>query len=307
MFEGIYFEYSKIGFVLFVFLACDALCRLRQRGFYFPHLAAFASVTLQPSFWLWFLKWASIILLIAAMMSPVRDRQYQPVGTPGYAMALVVDASASMRNGEFDPADRTKSRFEAVQEILGRFAARRASDAVGLVVFGTHAFIASPPTTDTQMLSGIIDRLYVGIAGKYTALYEAMAKGVALLHRTESREKIVIVLTDGRNTPGAPVGAGVASALAQKEGVRLYAVLIGEMPKAQESELVSITEKSGGRTFTAKDASALSEVYAEIDKLEKSPQRSPSVTVKEYYYVYPLFAGFMTLLLYVYRRNRRVT
>jgi Ca-activated chloride channel family protein len=257
MFDGVYFEFPKIGFVLFVFLACEALCRMRHQGIYFPHLSAFAAVTLKPSYWLRFLKWASIILLIAALMSPVKEKVFQPDSMPGYAMALVVDASESMRNGDFDPDDQTKSRFEAVQAILNRFVAQRGGDTVGMVVFGTHAFIASPPTADTRMLSQIIDRLYVGIAGKYTALYEAVAKGITLLHRSGSREKIVVLLTDGRNTPGAPVSADVATALAEKEGVRLYAVVIGETPAEQESVLETMAQSSGGEYFMAKDASAL--------------------------------------------------
>lgn len=306
MFEGIYFEFPKMVFVLFIFLACEALCKMRERGFYFPHIAAFASVTVKPSYWLWLLKWASISLLIVALMSPVKDKVYQPQSMPGYAVALVVDTSTSMRNGDFDPDDRTKSRFEAAQEILEAFAKQRTGDSIGLVAFGTHAFIASPPTADTGLLTRIIGQLYVGIAGKYTALYEAIAKGVVLLRGIESREKIVILLSDGRNTPGAPVGADTAAALAKKEGARLYAVVIGDTPAAQEETLAAMAKSTGGRYFSAADASALSEVYAQIDRLERSPQRPPSVTVKEYFYIYPLFFGFLTLLLYVYWRNRRV-
>ncbi len=305
MFEGIYFEFPKVASLLFIFLACEALCRMRQRAIYFPSLSIFAAVSLKPSYWLWVLKWISISLLLTALMSPVRDEAYQPESAPGYAMTLVVDASASMRNGDFDLADRTRSRFEAVQEILRDFVAHRRSNTIGMVVFGTHAFVASPPTSDLQTLSTIIDRLYVGIAGKYTALYEAIAKGIFLLQRSESAEKVVIVLTDGRNTPGAPVSAEVAESLAEKEGVRIYAVLIGEAPAAQETALSTLAEQSGGAFFTATDAKALESVYAKINRLEKSPQRAPAITVKAYYYIYPLFAGFLTLLLYVYWRNRR--
>ncbi|MHC3995367.1 vWA domain-containing protein [Thiomicrolovo sp. ZZH C-3] len=306
MFEGIFFEFPKVISLLFIFLACEALCRLRHQGFYFPHLAAFAAVTLKPSFWLWLLKWASVILLLVALMSPVKERVYQPVSAPGYAISLVVDSSASMRNGDFDPDDRTRSRFEAVQEILQAFVAQRSSDSVDLVVFGTHTFTAAPPTTDMGMLSQIIGQLYVGIAGKYTALYEAMARGIVSLHDVKSAEKIVVVLTDGRNTPGAPVGSDVVGGLAAKEGVRLYAVVIGEEPSPQESVLHTLTEESGGAYFTARNSASLADVYAQIDALEKSPQRPPVVIVKAYYYIYPLFMGFMTLLLYIYLRNRRV-
>ncbi|WP_345987367.1 VWA domain-containing protein [Sulfurimonas sp. HSL1-2] len=310
MFEGIFFEFPKVISFLFIFLACEALCRLRHQGFYFPHLAAFAAVTLKPSFWLWLLKWASILLLLVALMSPVKEQVYQPVSAPGYAISLVVDASASMRNGDFDPDDRTRSRFEAVQEILQAFVAQRSSDSVGLVVFGTHTFTAAPPTSDMGMLSKIIGQLYVGIAGKYTALYEAMARGIVSLHDVQSTEKIVVVLTDGRNTPGAPVGSDVVGGVALKDGVRLYAVVVGDAPEdapaAQESVLKTLTAESGGAYFTARNTTSLADVYAQIDALEKSPQRPPVLIVKEYYYVYPLFAGFMTLLLYVYLRNRRL-
>ena len=307
MFEGIYFEFPKMFFVFFFFLACDALCKMREQGFYYPHLDAFASVTVKPSYWLWLLKWASISLLIVALMSPVKDKVYQPQGMPGYAVALVVDTSTSMRNGGFDPHDNTKSRFEAAQEILEGFVRRRGSDVIGLVAFGTHAFIASPPTADTGLLARIIDQLYVGIAGKYTALYEAAAKGVVLLHDTKSREKIVILLSDGRNTPGAPLSADTASALAKKEGARLYAIAIGDTPAAQEETLEKMAKNTGGHYFRATDASALLKVFAQIDRLERSPQRPPMVTIKEYFYIYPLFLGFLTLLLYVYWRNRRVS
>lgn len=305
MFDGVYFEFPKVSSLLFIFLACEALCKMRERGIYFPHLAAFGSLTLKPSFWLWFLKWASIVLLIAALMSPVRDEVYQPDSTPGHAVALVVDSSASMRNGDFDAGDRTRTRFEVAQEILSDFVASRSSDAIGVVAFGTHAFVAAPPTLDRRMLERIIDQLYVGIAGKYTALYEAIAKGVVLLKDAPGKEKIVVVLTDGRNTPGAPVSADVASVLAEREGARVYAVMIGDAPSAQEAALERITEKSGGAFYTARDAKALADVYARIDALEKSPQRTPVMTVRQYYYVYPLFVGFLTLLLYVYWRNRR--
>lgn len=222
-------------------------------------------------------------------------------------MVLVIDASGSMRDGGFDQTDRTKSRFETVQVIVNDFIARRAGDTIGLIVFGTHSFVASPPTNDMRMLSAIVDRLYVGIAGPYTALYEAIAKGAALLHGNPSREKIIVLLTDGRNSPGAPVGPNVAQALAEKEGVRLYAVVIGNTPKPQESELQVMAEATGGRYFEASDASALAEIYAQIDSLETSPQRPPAITVKTYYYIFPLFLGFLTLLLYVYWRNRRVS
>lgn len=302
MFEGIYFEFHKAWTFLFIFLACEALCKLRERGLYFPHVSEFASVTVKPAVWMWALKWLSIALLLTALMSPVRDRTWEPEGVPGYALALVLDSSASMRNGGFDGRDRTRSRFETAQAIVSDFIAKRRSDTLGLVVFGTHAFVASPLTPDRGLLAQILSRLYVGITGEHTALYEAIAKATAMLSQSESKTKIAVVLSDGRNTPGAPVSAAVAEALAEKEHVRLYTVVIGER---DNPVLAKMAEATGGRHYRAEDADMLSAIYGEINALVRSPQKPPAVIVKEYYYVYPLFAGFLSLLLYVYWRNRR--
>jgi len=302
MFDGLYFEHQKFWTFLFVFLACEALCKLRGQGFYFPHVSAFASVTVKPAVWLWMLKWLAILLLLTALMSPVKDAVWEAEGMPGHAVALVVDASSSMREGTFDAADKTRSRFESAQAIVADFIAGRGSDTVGLVVFGTHAFVAAPLTPDRALLAQIVDRLYVGIAGEYTALYEAVAKAAAMLAKSESESRVAVVLSDGRNTPGAPVGADVAGALAAKEHVRVYAVVIGE---GGDPALERIARATCGRFYRAGDAQTLASVYAEIDALERSPQRPPRLIVKQYYYVYPLFAGFMALLLYVYLRNRR--
>jgi len=229
---------------------------------------------------MWVLKWLSIALLLTALMSPVRDRTWEPEGVPGYALALVLDSSASMRNGGFDGTDRARSRFETAQAIVSDFIAKRRSDTLGLVVFGTHAFVASPLTPDRGLLTQILNRLYVGIAGEHTALYEAIAKATAMLSQSESKTKIAVVLSDGRNTPGAPVSATVAEALAEKEHVRLYTVVIGER---DDPVLAKMAEATGGGNYRAEDADMFSAIYGEINALARSPQNQPAMIVKEFY------------------------
>lgn len=305
MFEGIAFDWPKAWTFLFVFLACEALCRQRQAGLYFPHLASFASLTLRPSYLLWFLKWGAIIFLLVALMSPYRYKTYEPEHLPGYAMSLVIDASASMRDGDFNATDRTQSRFDAARRIVEDFLRRRSSDSIGLVVLGTHAFVASPPTMDHRMLTQVLDRLYVGIAGEYTALYEAMGKAIVQLEAVSDAQKVVVVLSDGKNSPGSPLTPAVVTELAKRLGVRIYIIAIGDDHGRQKTALAPIAEQSGGRLFWASDAAGLFEVYKTIDALEKSPQRPPRMRVKEYFYIYPLFIGFLSLLLYIFLRNRR--
>lgn len=305
MFDGVYFEFPKIIFVFFFFVACEAMCKLRLPGIYFPHIAGFAAANIKPSLLHWFLKWLAITLLITALMSPVRDAALELDESPGYEIALVIDASQSMQSGGFDSEEKTRSRFDAVQEIINRFIDERRSDAIGLVVFGKYAFVASPLTTDLPILEGIVDQLYIGMAGKFTALYEAVAQGVNLLRGGTGKNRIAIILTDGHNTPGGRVPADVAVALAKKEGVKLYTIGIGKPDDYNGAVLEQIARATGGKSFGAEESRELSAVYEAIDALEKSPLRPPPITFKKYYYVYPLFAGFMALLLYVYLRNRR--
>lgn len=305
MFDGVYFEFPKLAFLLFVFLGCETLCKMRLPGIYFPHIRRFAEQSIKPNVLLWLLKWFSIIMLIAALMSPVREETFEVAEHPGYEIALVIDASQSMRSGSFDPADKTRSRFDAVKAIVNRFIDERRSDAVGLVVFGKYAFVASPLTTELKLLEGVVDQLYIGMAGKFTALYEATAQGVNLLRGGQSRNKIAIILTDGQNTPGGKVPPEVAVALAKKEGVKLYTIGIGKPDGYNRVALERIARATGGQSFGAVDARELEAVYDAIDRLEKSQLRPPPIHYKHYYYIYPLFLGFLTLLLYVYLRNRR--
>ncbi len=304
MLEGIVFEYPKVGFAVFFFFACEALCKLRERGVYFPHLGAFASVTVKPSYLLWFLKWISIALLFTALMSPVHEEIRQPQAGPGHRIVLLVDASESMRTKGFDDANRSASRFDVVKKVLRSFLSRRGGDAVGMVVFGTHSFVASPLTTDLSSLEQIVGMLHVGIAGKYSALFDAAAKAVDLLRGTEEGERIVIVLSDGRYTPGGIFTPAAVGALAKREKVRFYTVAVAAADE-DTAVLRSLAEKTGGRAFDAVNAAALRAVYDEIDTLEKATVKPLPVVVKHYYYVYPLFAGFLTLLLYLFLRNRR--
>ena len=302
MFDGVFFEFPKIGFVFFFFVACEAMCPVRLPGIYFPHLRAFASVTVRPSKLLWFLKWMAIILLIAALMSPVKEEIYRPETAASHETFLVLDASESMRAKGFDSAAPQRSRFDAVRDIVADFVAARKGDAVGLVVFGSRAFVASPPTLSHDLITGILRQLSVGAAGPYTALYEAIARAAVLAERGKG-ERVAVVLSDGRVTSDGRFDAPTALALAKKARLRLYTVAVGS--DERDTELLRrMAEASGGRFFKADDAAALRQAYETIDTLEKSPAVVRPVTIKHYYYIYPLFAGFLTLLLYVFLRNR---
>jgi Ca-activated chloride channel family protein len=305
MFDGLYFEFPKIFFVIFFYIACATLCKLKLPAIYFPHTTQFVKETASASKLLFFLKWLAIVMLVIALMSPVKDAALEVEPTQGYDIALVLDASQSMSARGFDMTDPMANRFDVVQGIVGDFIKERTADNIGIVVFGKYSFVASPLTYDQKILAQVVDQLYIGIAGKFTALYEAIAQSVNLMKDSSAKSKIAIVLTDGHNTPGGKVPLDVALELAKKEGIKVYTIGIGGRNEYNKALLKVIAGETGGKAFDASNAQELQKVYAKIDELEKSEIETNNYTYKKYYYVYPLFIALLSLLLYVYLRNKR--
>lgn len=305
MFEGLYFEYPKVVTFVFVYIACEAYCKLRSSAIYFPNAAAITKETAKTSTLMWILKWLSIVLLTLAIMSPVKDSVLELSPVEGYDIALVLDASQSMKAVGFDTVRPEQSRFDVVKAVADDFIVSRGDDNLGIVLFGDYAFVASPLTYDKKILQQVVEHLDVGMAGRSTALYAAVAQAVRLLSGSKAKSRIAILLSDGHNTAGVKIPLHAAMALAKKEAVRFYTIGIGGDNEYDGALLEYIAEESGGQSFKATDAQALQKVYKKIDRLERSEIERFDYTFKEYFYLYPLFLAFFTLLLYVYLRNRR--
>ncbi len=306
MFDGLYFEFPRLAFVIFFFIACATLCKMRLQSIYFPHTQQFLKTAVSSSSLLFFLKWIAIVMMILALMSPVKDEPYEVEPKDGYEIALILDASQSMRAEGFDTDNPSLNRFDVVKEIVSDFILQRINDNIGLVVFGEYSFIASPLTYDENILSRIVSQLQIAMAGKYTALYTSLAQGVNLLKMTESNSKVIILLTDGYSTPEIDkIPVDIAIELAKKEGIKVYPIGIGLPHEYNRKALVEIARETGGVAFGASTATELQEVYKKIDELEKSEIKSESFTYLKYYYVYPLFIALISLMLYTYLRNKR--
>ncbi len=306
MFDGLYFELPGIAFLIFFFIACERLCKMKLPSIYFPHANQFMKKSVSASKTLFLLKWLGIVMMILALMSPVKDEPYELEPKDGYEIAMILDASQSMQAQGFDESNPNLNRFDVVKEIVGDFIEQRKSDNIGLVVFGAYSFIASPLTYDEHILNQIVSQLRIGMAGKYTALYESLAQGVNLLKMTESKSKIAILLTDGFSTVGVDkIPLDVALDMAKKEKIKVYPIGIGMPNEYNQKVLVKIAEETGGVAFGASSATQLKEIYKKIDELEKSEIKNESFTYLKYYYVYPLFIALISLMLYIYLRNKR--
>ncbi len=306
MFDGLYFEFPKLIFLIFFFIACETLCRMKLPSIYFPHTQQFLKSSVSSSKLLFLLKWLGIVMMILALMSPVKDEPYELKPKQGYEIAMILDASQSMQAEGFDPSDPYLNRFDVVKSIVSDFIQQRKNDNIGLVVFGEYSFIASPLTYDENILSRIVSQLQIGMAGKYTALYTALAQGVNLLKMNDSKSKVAILLTDGYSTQEIDkIPLDVAIDMAKKEGVKVYPIGIGMPHEYNQKVLLKIAKETGGVAFGASSASELKEVYKQIDELEKSEIKNESFTYLNYYYAYPLFVALLSLMLYVYLRNKR--
>ena len=306
MFDGLYLEYPLLLLAIVPFIVCAYFCKMRLPSIYFPHAGQFMQNSIATSKLLAFLKWLGIIMLVLALASPVKDEPYELEPKDGYEIALILDASQSMQAQGFDESDRKLNRFDVVKSIVNDFIEQRKEDNIGLVVFGQYSFIASPLTYDENILKRIVSQLQIGMAGKYTALYEALAQGVNLLKMTESKSKIAILLTDGHSTVGVDkIPLEIALDMAKKEGIKVYPIGIGMPNEYNRKVLMKIAEGTGGVAFGAASAAQLLDVYRKIDELEKSEIQAETFTYLNYYFIYPLFVAFFSLIFYIYLRNKR--
>ena len=305
MFDGLYFEYPYLLVIFFIFIVCAKFCKMRVTSIYFPHTKEFGSSSFKVSKTLFLLKWLGIAMLVFSIMSPVKDELYQLKPKNGYEIAMVLDTSESMHAKGFDYSNSSLTRFDVVKELVSDFIKERKNDNIGLVVFGSYSFIASPLTYDKNILNRILSQLYIGMAGRYTALYEALAQGVNLLKNSNSKSKIMILLTDGYKTSQGGFPFDVALDLAKKEGVRVYPIGIGSSNGYNAKVLLKMAKETGGEAFGASSASELKEVYKRIDKLEKSKIKNESFRNLHYFYQYPLYIALISLMLYTFMRNKR--
>jgi Ca-activated chloride channel family protein len=306
MFDGLYFENLAVLLLILLFVVCEIFCKMRMPSIYFPHTSQFMKNSISSSKLLLFLKWLGIVMLIISLASPVKDEPYEIEPKDGYEIALILDASQSMQAKGFDRDNPNLSRFDVVKSIVGDFIKERKNDNIGLVVFGAYSFIASPLTYDENILKRVVSQLQIGMAGKYTALYESLAQGVNLLKMTESKSKVAILLTDGYSTAGVDkIPLDVAMDMAKKEKIKVYPIGIGMPNEYNQQVLLKIAKETGGVAFGASSATELQDVYKKIDELEKSEIKSESFNYLHYYFIYPLFIGFISLMLYIYLRNKR--
>ena len=239
-------------------------------------------------------------LLVAALARP--EWVGEPIVRTEAArdIMLAIDLSGSMDYRDFPGDDGgSVSRFEAVQRVVDRFVADRESDRIGLIVFGTRAYLQLPFTRDLGTASALVELMEVGMAGPQTALGDSIGLAIRSFEASEVDDRVLILLTDGNDTSSKMTPINAAD-IANLNGVEIYTIGIGDTAATGEDRvdfvtLAAIAERTGGQFFNAESESALDAVYARIDAATAADVRTQSWRPRTSLVHWP--AGAATILL----------
>ncbi|MDD6253110.1 MAG: VWA domain-containing protein [Bacteroidales bacterium] len=256
------------------------------------------------------LRTVALVMIIIAIARPRSSKQMDKIDTEGIDIVLAMDVSTSMLARDFTP-----DRISAAKDIAIEFISQRPSDRIGIVVFAGESYTQCPLTTDRATLINLMKEIETGLIDDGTAIGNGLATAVARMQGSDAKSRVVILLTDGVNNSGEITPQNAAD-IAKTYGVRVYTIGVGangtapypvitpwgvEMQNVKveidEDLLKNIAETTGGRYFRAVDNTKLSEIYSEINKMEKARTTIDSFPVyKELFPKYGVVALLCLLL-----------
>ena len=288
---------SPYFLLLLLLLPCFLWCKQYAKPYYFPKLAW---ITKQSPLLSWepWLKMALFTLMVLALAKPFIYDAKNNNHKKGRDLILALDASGSMAQSGYDAKNRLKNKFQTNLELASDFIKKRHDDNMGVVIFGTFAYTASPLTYDLASLSQLLNMTNIGIAGESTAIGDAIMQAIRTLSYGEAKNKAIILLTDGYHNAGN-YSPKTAVEKAKKKGIKIYTIGIGKKSDYDVALLETIAKESGGKSYSAASAKALKGIYSEINQLEPSAIRSENYLNQRLLIWLPLGIVFVLLLLWV--------
>ena len=236
--------------------------------------------------WLAILAW---LLLVMAAARPQWVGEAVQLPLSGRDLMLAVDLSGSMKERDFVIEGERVDRLTATKWVAGDFIERRVGDRIGLILFGDKAYLQTPLTFDRKTVKTLLDEAAIGLAGKQTAIGDAVGLAIKRLQRSPDQSRVLILLTDGANTAGE-VDPERAAEIASRTGLKIYTIGIGAdrmtvrslfgsqvinpSRELNERVLKALADKTGGRYFRAKNSTELAQIYQLLDELEPVEQES---------------------------------
>jgi len=262
------------------------------------------------------LRWLALALFIMALARPQKIESQTTVKASGVDIVVAVDLSTSMEAMDFELNGKRVNRLVIAKDVLRRFITRRPNDRIGLVAFAGRAYVASPLTLDHDALLTNLERLEIGLIEDRTAIGAALAAAVNRLRDVQSKSKIVILMTDGQNNVTKITPEKAADA-AQSLGVKVYTIGVGTRGLAptpvvdpwtgqrvlqmrpvdiDEKTLQAIAEQTGGKYYRADSTDTLRQIYAEIDRLEKTEAEMKKFVRRHELMAWFVLPGLLVLL-----------
>ena len=242
-------------------------------------------------------------LMVITLAKPFLYNNTEGQHKKGRDLILTIDASGSMAQSGFDTKDRFKNRYETTLELSNAFIKNRFDDNMGIVVFGTFAYTASPLTYDPEALSFLLEMTTVGLAGESTAIGDAIMQSIRTLSFGKAKKKAIILLTDGYHNAGG-ISPKEAVQKAKALGIKIYTIGIGKKNDYDSILLETIAKESGGESYAAGTAEELDRIYKAIDSLEPSLIRGEDHLNKQLLIILPLGLVFILLFLWVFYARR---
>jgi len=254
------------------------------------------------------LQWLQLSLVWIAIVAAMARPQWMddPVvrELPMRDLLVALDLSGSMETRDFsDSTGVVSDRLTAAKQVLDQFLSRRQGDRVGLVFFGSSAFVQAPFTEDLDVVRELLGEAQVRMLGPRTSLGDAIGVAIRLFERSEVDERVLITLSDGNDT-GSMVPPVRAAEIAADNGVTIYTIAMGD-PKAageqalDEETLKAVAARTGGDYFHAEDRAELDRIYQTLDELNPRQVESLSYRPQHELYFWPFgFALVLSLLFF---------
>ncbi|WP_370314992.1 VWA domain-containing protein [Thalassolituus sp.] len=262
------------------------------------------------------------LCLVAALTRPVWIGEPVRLPAEGRDLMLAVDISGSMDTADMELNGRPVNRLEIVKHVLNDFISRREGDRLGLILFGSNAYLQTPLTFDRETVRTFMNEAALGLAGKQTAIGDAIALAAKRMRDTPAESQVLVLLTDGENTAGT-IDPIRAAELAAETGIRIYTIGMGadrmEVPsffgsrtinpsrELDEESLQTIADLTAGRFYRARDTSELSQIYGLIDQLEPTEREQKVYRPQTSLFHWPLLAALLIsfVIAFVYGGRRR--
>lgn len=266
-----------------------------------------------------YIAWIFLCLAVARPQwvgEPVR------IGNYGRDIMLVMDISTSMLEPDFSFQNRRIDRLTAVKIAADSFIKERTEDRIGLILFGTRAYLQTPITFDKQSVLDVLWSVDAGMAGNSTSIGDAVGMALKKLSesKTSTQNKIIILLTDGENNDGSLSMPEVLK-LAKDENIKIYTIGVSgenrliasffgiKVPQVNgldEKSLQALASETKGNYFRATDTKALQQIYKEIDKLEPTMDKEQYVQEHKEVFYYPLAVSLLFVLALLALQRRKV-